>query len=312
VQADVNEFVNHGWRTIAVAIDTPTWDEEAKEKPAPQAGDDGSASSSSSSSSSSSASRSHSASSASSSPVSSSSASRSSSASKNSSVVDPLRQLLRESSSKDPKQKQKQKQEERKQSRGDRPAGGENAGGGGRLQMMGLIALHDPPREDSEQTIRKLQELGCRVIMLTGDALPIAKEVGEKVGIGKDMYNLAEWRRELEASGQTPNSVEVPNLSHASGYAEVFPEDKHAIVVQLQKRKHIVGMTGDGVNDAPALRQAEVGVAVSNATDVAKSAARCVKSPSPLSLSLARVRSFWDWALHHLCVCVCDVSSVRC
>ncbi|MCW4046322.1 MAG: plasma-membrane proton-efflux P-type ATPase [Candidatus Bathyarchaeota archaeon] len=142
----------------------------------------------------------------------------------------------------------------------------------GRLQLVGLAALYDAPRPDSKNLIHKLKELGISVKMLTGDALPIAKEISKGIDLGENVIRAADLKEcnkedAMEAQGEAEKS-EV--------FAEVYPEDKYAIVKSLQMRKHVVGMTGDGVNDAPALRQAEVGIAVSNATDVAKGAASVV------------------------------------
>ncbi len=139
-------------------------------------------------------------------------------------------------------------------------------------ELVGLVALYDLPRPDSKQLIAELGELGISVKMLTGDALPIAKEIAKDVGLGENVMrasNLEQLKKEspLEAAEAAEKS---------SGFAEIYPEGKYTIVKSLQATKHIVGMTGDGVNDAPALRQAEVGIAVSNATDVAKGAASVV------------------------------------
>jgi ATPase, P-type (transporting), HAD superfamily, subfamily IC len=130
--------------------------------------------------------------------------------------------------------------------------------------LAGLIALRDPPRPDSAELVRELKELGVKVLMVTGDATPIAKEIAREVGIGERVVSLKELK-------ESPNLVDK-----VDGVAEVFPEDKFTIVKMLQGEGKVVGMTGDGVNDSPALRQADVGIAVSNATDVAKAAAAVV------------------------------------
>jgi len=142
----------------------------------------------------------------------------------------------------------------------------------GAAELVGLVALYDMPRPDSKELIHQLQELGISVKMLTGDALPIAEEIAKSVELGGAITSAADLKAcikedPLEAQTQAEES---------GGFAEVFPEDKYTIVKSLQAGNRIVGMTGDGVNDAPALRQAEVGIAVSNATDVAKSAASVV------------------------------------
>ena len=139
------------------------------------------------------------------------------------------------------------------------------AGPSDRLVLMGLIALHDPPREDAAAVVRRLGELGIRVIMVTGDNVATARSIAEQVGITDRILPAEEFRI---AGQQLPASFGV--------LAGVYPEDKFRLVQALQQSGHIVGMTGDGVNDAPALRQAEVGVAVAGAVDVAKSAAGMV------------------------------------
>jgi len=139
-------------------------------------------------------------------------------------------------------------------------------------ELVGLVTLHDPPRLDSKQLIEELRELGIAVKMLTGDALPIAKEIAADVGLGDNVIRAAELKEFIKE-----NAIEAAEAADKSdGFAEIYPEDKYTIVKSLQAAKHVVGMTGDGVNDAPALRQAEVGIAVSNATDIAKSAASVV------------------------------------
>jgi H+-transporting ATPase len=142
----------------------------------------------------------------------------------------------------------------------------------GKLALVGLVALYDLPRPDSKQLITELGELGISVKMLTGDALPIAKEIAEDIGLGENVMKASD----LEQL-KTESSIEAAEAAEkSSGFAEVYPEGKYTIVRSLQATQHIVGMTGDGVNDAPALRQAEVGIAMSNATDVAKGAASIV------------------------------------
>lgn len=141
----------------------------------------------------------------------------------------------------------------------------------GALELVGLVTLYDPPRPDAKQLIAALHDLGVSVKMLTGDALPVAREIAQGVG-------LANVRRvaDLKAVGNQAGNEAVDLLAGADGFAEVYPEDKYIVVQHLQAAGHVAGMTGDGVNDAPALRQAEVGIAVSNATDVAKGAASVV------------------------------------
>lgn len=139
-------------------------------------------------------------------------------------------------------------------------------------ELVGLVALRDMPRSDSRQLIEELRELGISVKMLTGDALPIAKEIAASVGLGENVIKAADLKESIKT-----DPIEATEAADRSdGFAEIYPEDKYTIVKSLQATKHVVGMTGDGVNDAPALRQAEVGIAVSNATDVAKGAASVV------------------------------------
>lgn len=150
--------------------------------------------------------------------------------------------------------------------------------------VVGLVTLYDPPRPDAKQLIAALHDLGVQVKMLTGDALAVASEVAHGVG-------LANIRRVADlkvASAQAGNEA-VDLLAGADGFAEVYPEDKYLVVQHLQAAGHVTGMTGDGVNDAPALRQAEVGIAVSTATDVAKGAASVVLTQPGLTNIVAMV-----------------------
>ncbi len=133
------------------------------------------------------------------------------------------------------------------------------------LQLAGLVALQDPPREDSQALIKSLHDLGVRVLMVSGDGPATARAVAEKVGIGTRVCSPENLH---EAIQQNALDYDV--------FARVLPEDKFHLVQALQRSGHVVGMSGDGVNDAPALKQAEVGIAVSSATDVAKAAASLV------------------------------------
>jgi H+-transporting ATPase len=150
--------------------------------------------------------------------------------------------------------------------------------------LLGLVTLFDPPRPEARQLIATLHSLGVSVKMLTGDGLAIAREIAQGVG-------LSNIRRvsDLKAVGQQPGQVAADLLADADGYAEVYPEDKYIVVQRLQSAGHVTGMTGDGVNDAPALRQAEVGIAVSSATDVAKGAASVVLTEPGLTNIVALV-----------------------
>lgn len=151
------------------------------------------------------------------------------------------------------------------------------SGPAAKLQMVGLIALNDPPREDSAALIAELNSLGVRTIMVTGDAPVTAQVVGGLIGISGPVWAKTPLPANLQAD-------------HFSIFAGVLPEDKYRLVKALQSNGHIVGMCGDGANDAPALRQAQMGIAVSTATDVAKSAAGMVLTESGLGGIVAAVR----------------------
>jgi H+-transporting ATPase len=158
----------------------------------------------------------------------------------------------------------------------------------GRWQFLGILPLYDPPREDSADTIAQAQAHGIQVKMVTGDNLAIGREIAGQLGLGKNIELadrlLAANRRDGQMTSDTAEEVEK-----ADGFAQVFPEHKYGIVKALQARGHIVGMTGDGVNDAPALKQADVGVAVSGATDAARAAASLVLTASGLSVIINAV-----------------------
>jgi H+-transporting ATPase len=151
------------------------------------------------------------------------------------------------------------------------------SGAGEKLQMAGVIALSDPPREDSAEMIAELASLGVRTIMVTGDAPVTAKVVAGIIGISGPVCGTTPLPRDIQAD-------------HFSIFAGVLPEDKYQLVKSLQKAGHIVGMCGDGANDAPALRQAQMGIAVSTATDVAKSAAGIVLTEPGLAGIVASVK----------------------
>jgi plasma-membrane proton-efflux P-type ATPase len=150
--------------------------------------------------------------------------------------------------------------------------------------VIGLITLYDPPRPDAKELIAKLHDSGVVVKMLTGDALEVASESGRAVGLN-NIHRIADFKSN---SGLAENNS-IDLLAKVDGLAEVFPEDKFIVVKHLQSNGHVTGMTGDGVNDAPALRQAEVGIAVSTATDVAKGAASVVLTKPGLTNILALV-----------------------
>ncbi|MFZ1897883.1 plasma-membrane proton-efflux P-type ATPase [Methanoregula sp.] len=140
------------------------------------------------------------------------------------------------------------------------------------LKIVGLVALYDIPRPDAKKLIGELKALGISVKMLTGDALPIAKETARQVGLSDAITTSKEFEKALETDPDKASEI----AQKSDGFAEIYPHDKYSIVRSLQRQGCIVGMTGDGINDAPSLKQAEVGIAVSSATDVAKGAASVV------------------------------------
>ena len=148
------------------------------------------------------------------------------------------------------------------------------------LRFVGLLALEDPPRDDSKTLIQDLHDLGVRVIMITGDGLATARAVAARVGIGGRAVEPEDLEKESAAE-----------VLQSDVFAGVYPEDKFHIVQALQRSGMVTGMTGDGVNDAPALKQAEVGIAVANATDVAKAAASLVLTNPGLTDILAAVKT---------------------
>ncbi|MGC8687727.1 MAG: plasma-membrane proton-efflux P-type ATPase [Candidatus Micrarchaeia archaeon] len=141
--------------------------------------------------------------------------------------------------------------------------------GGEKPELIGIIALYDKPRRGAARLVSELRSLGVKVKMITGDNLLIAEEIAHEVGIGDRIADFSTLK------GKSIEEMEK-GINESDGFAEIFPEDKYTIVKTLQKEDYRVGMTGDGVNDAPALKQAEVGIAVENATDVAKSVAGIV------------------------------------
>ncbi len=161
--------------------------------------------------------------------------------------------------------------------RGFRALGVARREGGGAWEMLGVLPLSDPPREDSKSTIESAEALGVEVKMVTGDNIAIAKEVATEVGLGN---------RILDAGVLEDDDDEAltDTIEGADGFAQVFPEHKYRIVQLLQRRDNIVGMTGDGVNDAPALQQADAGIAVSGAPDAARAAADLVLLTPGLSV----------------------------
>jgi H+-transporting ATPase len=170
--------------------------------------------------------------------------------------------------------------------RGFRSLGVARAEGVEPWQFLGVLPLFDPPRTDAKATIATAVEMGVNVKMVTGDAIAIAQETAKTLGMGTailDASGLGDVKK--EATGAQATSIE-----EADGFAQVFPEHKFHIVEVLQKQGHIVGMTGDGVNDAPALKKADCGIAVSDATDAARAAASIVLTTPGLSVIIDAIK----------------------
>ncbi len=164
--------------------------------------------------------------------------------------------------------------------RGFRTLGVARTAADGTWQFLGILSLFDPPREDSASTIREAREHGIAVKMVTGDHIAIAREISGGLGMGRNILPPDHLPDDHQAKA---DPALIRELEQADGFAQVYPEHKYAIVKALQEGGHLVGMTGDGVNDAPALKQAEVGIAVSDATDAARAAASLVLTAPGLS-----------------------------
>ncbi|CAN8254134.1 unnamed protein product [Cochlearia groenlandica] len=162
---------------------------------------------------------------------------------------------------------------------------GDVKGEGGPWDFVALLPLFDPPRHDSAQTIERALHLGVSVKMITGDQLAIAKETGRRLGMGTNMYPSSSLLADNNTEGISIDEL----IENADGFAGVFPEHKYEIVKRLQSRKHICGMTGDGVNDAPALKKADIGIAVDDATDAARGASDIVLTEPGLSVIISAV-----------------------
>jgi H+-transporting ATPase len=170
--------------------------------------------------------------------------------------------------------------------RGFRSLGVARAEGSGPWQLVGVLPLFDPPRDDAKATIATAIAMGVKVQMVTGDAIAIAKETCRKLGMGADILDAGS----LGDSKQVESPATAALIEKADGFAEVFPENKYDIIDVLQKHGHIVGMTGDGVNDAPALKKADCGIAVSTATDAARAAAAIVLMTPGLSVIIDAIK----------------------
>lgn len=154
--------------------------------------------------------------------------------------------------------------------------------------FLGVLPLFDPPRQDSAETIKRALAHGIRVQMVTGDNLAIARETSAQLGLGTDVHTATDLLKDVDPDRPIPKGV-AKAIEASDAFAEVFPEHKFEIVRALQGRHHIVGMTGDGVNDAPALKQADTGIAVSGATDAARAAAALVLTAPGLSVIVAAI-----------------------
>jgi H+-transporting ATPase len=170
--------------------------------------------------------------------------------------------------------------------RGFRSLGVARAEGEGQWQFLGVLPLFDPPREEAKATIATARQMGVKVKMVTGDQLAIAQETAKKLGMGTAILDASGFGdTKHHETAQLAESIEK-----ADGFAQVFPEHKFHIIDVLQQRGHIVGMTGDGVNDAPALKKADCGIAVSGATDAARAAASIVLLTSGLSVIIDAIK----------------------
>jgi H+-transporting ATPase len=170
--------------------------------------------------------------------------------------------------------------------RGFRSLGVALAEGEGKWQFAGVLPLFDPPREDAKATIATALAMGVKIKMVTGDALAIARETAKKLDMGNNILDAGG----LGDAKQNETEAMAESIVKADGFAQVFPEHKFHIVDILQKHGHIVGMTGDGVNDAPALKKADCGIAVSDATDAARAAAAIVLLKSGLSVIIDAIK----------------------
>jgi H+-transporting ATPase len=170
--------------------------------------------------------------------------------------------------------------------KGFRALGVARADGDGQWQFVGVLPLFDPPRDDAKETIATAVKMGVKIKMVTGDALAIAKETAQKLNMGTNILDAAS----LGDSKKEESSAVAESIENADGFAQVFPEHKYHIIDVLQKRGHIVGMTGDGVNDAPALKKADCGIAVSGATDAARAAASIVLLTPGLSVIIDAIK----------------------
>ena len=170
--------------------------------------------------------------------------------------------------------------------RGFRSLGVAKDDGDEQWQFVGVLPLFDPPREDAKETVATAKAMGVKIKMVTGDAIAIAKETAQKLNMGTNILDASR----LGDSNKNESAAVTSSIEKADGFAQVFPEHKYHIVDVLQKQGHIVGMTGDGVNDAPALKKADCGIAVSDATTAARSAASIVLMTPGLSVIIDAIK----------------------
>ena len=170
--------------------------------------------------------------------------------------------------------------------RGFRALGVARADGDGEWRLLGVLPLFDPPRVDAKSTVATAAEMGVKIKMVTGDALAIAREMAKTLGMGANILDA----NTLGDAKTEETAAVAKTIEDADGFAQVFPEHKFHIVDVLQKHGHIVGMTGDGVNDAPALKKADCGIAVSGATDAARAAASIVLLTPGLSVIIEAIK----------------------
>jgi H+-transporting ATPase len=170
--------------------------------------------------------------------------------------------------------------------RGFRSLGVARTDSSGEWKIIGIIPLYDPLREDSKSTIETTRNMGLKVKMVTGDQVAIGKEISRQLGLGTNILDASIF--DTSKPHETGEMGDI--IEKSDGFAQVFPEHKYHIVDVLQQRGHIVGMTGDGVNDAPALKKADAGIAVSGSTDAARAAASIVLLKPGLSVIVDAIR----------------------
>ncbi len=171
-------------------------------------------------------------------------------------------------------------------SRGFRSLGVAKADDKDHWQFLGVLPMYDPPRATAKATLASAKQMGVNVKMVTGDQVAIAKETARDLGLGTNIVNADT----LGDTKEKATDAQAKAIETADGFAQVFPEHKYHIVDVLQQRGHIVGMTGDGVNDAPALKKADCGIAVSGATDAARAAASIVLMTTGLTVIVDAIK----------------------